>query len=539
MFCGSKDFRVIIFRSSSILFLFFFFLCFFWFYFSNFFYSFGLQFLPTSAEFSVRSPISFCIDLKSLTFLSIIFFVTFCVRAYSEYYIDHYDNAKFLFLMLSFFLSIIFLILRESFYILATTWDFLGLTSLFLIIFYPNKGSHYNSFLTAFFNRLGDVGLAYCFFLRISEPINSFFSSDSYLILFVCFLCCFTKRAQFPLSRWLPAAISAPTPISAIVHSSTLVTAGVLLFQKFSYLIERNSLFVILYLISLLTFLLGGLIANFEPDFKKIVAFSTISQISLIVLFCSFLLFWLRISHIIFHALFKTLLFRVVGVYLLILIGNQLSKVLINRALEKSIIFFLLVRIFRITGLSYSSSFYSKDLILEILNSNNDWRGFFLILLCSILTILYRRKVFSFLNSFSKFSFLGFKKVLIKKYIIFFSLSVLTMGRMFKDILFVDALVQVTKLDLALCLIIFLIFIGKKFKFPKIGLALTENVFLIKFLTFRRNRVFIFKIPLEFNSLDSLMFKPRSFLKTSRIYFKFLPSLTYLALLIFILDLLW
>ena len=156
-------------------------------------------------------------------------------------------------------------------------------------MFYPNKTSLANSILTIFFNRLGDVLLIIGLSLALTnyrEFMELSFSAPELRILLV--LCAFSKRAQFPLSRWLPAAISAPTPISAIVHSSTLVTAGIFLLTKLELFLEKTYFFLPLS-VRVLTFFLGGLLARHEKDLKKVVAFSTISQISMIIRFCFYL----------------------------------------------------------------------------------------------------------------------------------------------------------------------------------------------------------------------------------------------------------
>jgi len=134
----------------------------------------------------------------------------------------------------------------------------------------------------------------------------------------------FSKRAQFPFRAWLPIAIAAPTPISALVHSSTLVTAGVYLIIRFNWIIKNNrGVLILLLLLSLFTIFMSGLIALREIDIKKIIALSTLSQLGLII----FVVFvgneLISFFHLITHALFKAILFLCSGVLIHEFGGNQ------------------------------------------------------------------------------------------------------------------------------------------------------------------------------------------------------------------------
>ena len=171
-----------------------------------------------------------------------------------------------------------------------------------------------------------------------------------------------TKRAQIPFSAWLPAAMAAPTPVRALVHSSTLVTAGV-------YILIRYSFYDLspLLLVGRCTILLGGICACAERDLKKVVALSTLSQLGVMIIslgahektFCFF--------HLISHACFKALLFICVGVCIHSLYGTQDYRRFnrLSQIAPVSVLF--AVANLSLMGFIFTSGFYSKDIILEAL----------------------------------------------------------------------------------------------------------------------------------------------------------------------------
>lgn len=303
---------------------------------------------------------------KSKIFMVMVLLVTTLVTIIRESYIEHYNNKKYINILLGFLISIITLATRGRQINVITGWEALGLSSLLLIIFYPNKTGKVNSIITIFFNRLGDVAVIFITGKIIVERIELVSGMEIRKpILRLMIMCALTKRAQFPMSAWLPAAIAAPTPISAIVHSSTLVTAGIYLIITYhQQIIERNKIEVII-IIRIVRFIMGGVIANTELDFKKIVAFSTMSQIRIIIFFTCSWTICVAFSHIVYHALFKTLLFTIAGIIFIKAAGSQLSSKIRLEKKEKILINMAVVRIFSMSGLVWSSSFYSKDLFLE------------------------------------------------------------------------------------------------------------------------------------------------------------------------------
>lgn len=159
--------------------------------------------------------------------------------------------------------------------------------------------------------------------------------------------------------------MSAPTPISAIVHSSTLVTAGVFVLMKFLDLFFIFGFFNFLKIFVCISFLFGGFMAGFEIDFKKIVAFSTIRQIRIIIYFLLYNFKIFCLAHMFFHAIFKSLIFGCAGLGFFYLFIDQNKFYFTFKSFDNSIKSFLFLRVFSMSGLLFSLSFFSKDFILE------------------------------------------------------------------------------------------------------------------------------------------------------------------------------
>jgi len=238
-----------------------------------------------------------------------------------------------------------------------------------LVIYYQNSRSFSAGIITGLSNRIGDV----CLLIRIAY-LFGYGSWNLYSIEGVgegvCFLvvCArITKRAQMPFSAWLPAAMAAPTPVSALVHSSTLVTAGVYLLIRFHHVYERLvRLNVFLFVISRLTIFIAGIGACYEMDFKKVVALSTLSQLGVIIMILRLGNVYLAYFHLLTHALFKALLFMCAGKIIHIGGGNQDIRLLGGLGGLGSLtgVRFLRANL-ALCGFPFIAGFYSKDMILE------------------------------------------------------------------------------------------------------------------------------------------------------------------------------
>ena len=250
--------------------------------------------------------------------------------------------------------------------------------------------------ITALINRLGDAFLLISIALLLNQGhwLNLFStpSSLSSCTILCLTLAAMTKRAQIPFSRWLPAAIAAPTPVSALVHSSTLVTAGVFLLYRFYPFLSTNPLFrPALLFIAALTILIAGLSAIVESDLKKIIALSTLRQLGVILSTLGLGLQTLTFFHLITHALFKALLFVCAGSIIHHFSHSQDLRTLSNSSRQTPISSSaILIASLALAGSPFLSGFYSKDLILEILIFNPiNILIFFVFALATLLTAAY------------------------------------------------------------------------------------------------------------------------------------------------------
>nr|YP_010397532.1 NADH dehydrogenase subunit 5 [Boreoheptagyia alulasetosa]UQJ73441.1 NADH dehydrogenase subunit 5 [Boreoheptagyia alulasetosa] len=343
---------------------------------------------------------TFLFDWMSLMFMSFVLFISSLVIFYSKEYMAEDPNInRFILLVLLFVFSMMMLIISPNLISILLGWDGLGLVSYCLVIYFQNVKSYNAGMLTALSNRIGDVALL----LAIAWMLN--YGSWNYIFYIemmkndlemqiiggLVILAAMTKSAQIPFSSWLPAAMAAPTPVSALVHSSTLVTAGVYLLIRFNILFSETMLGNILLLLAGLTMFMAGLGANFEFDLKKIIALSTLSQLGLMMSILAMGFPKLAFFHLLTHALFKALLFMCAGA---IIHNMKNSQDIRDMGCLSSHMPFttscLNVANLALCGMPFLAGFYSKDLILEIVSlSYVNMFSFFLYFFSTGLTVCY------------------------------------------------------------------------------------------------------------------------------------------------------
>nr|YP_010952729.1 NADH dehydrogenase subunit 5 [Tetralia rubridactyla]WMQ53149.1 NADH dehydrogenase subunit 5 [Tetralia rubridactyla] len=341
-------------------------------------------------------------DWISLSFLWFVFMISSSVLYYSGSYMKEDKSMnRFMYLVLAFVLSMMMMVLSPNMISILLGWDGLGLVSYALVIYYQNEKSANAGLLTILSNRVGDVAILLSIGLLSSLGSWNFimwgsFLSDSWLMLkTLMMLAAMTKSAQIPFSAWLPAAMAAPTPVSALVHSSTLVTAGVYLMIRFSPALEGSKCQSMLLVVSCLTMFMAGLGANFEFDLKKIIALSTLSQLGVMLSILSLGYPELAFFHLLSHALFKALLFMCAGVIIHSVGDNQdircMGGLIFFMPLSIS---FMSVANLALCGFPFLAGFYSKDLILEVaFLSWINFIAFILYVLATGLTVMYTARL--------------------------------------------------------------------------------------------------------------------------------------------------
>nr|QRG30036.1 NADH dehydrogenase subunit 5 [Emeia pseudosauteri] len=397
------------------IFLLIFSLLFFWF--SLYFMISDLMIIFEYELFTLNSSVIFMsilFDWMSLLFMSFVLFISSMVIYYSEEYMYGDLNInRFIFLVFLFVMSMMFLIISPNLISILLGWDGLGLVSYCLVIYYQNTKSLNSGMLTVLSNRIGDVGIlmaiawmmnygSWNFIFYLDFMMNDF---NMKIISYFVVLSALTKSAQIPFSSWLPAAMSAPTPVSSLVHSSTLVTAGVYLLIRFNFCFSFSLMYFFLF-ISMMTMFMSGLGANFEYDLKKIIALSTLSQLGLMMSILFLGDSKLAFFHLLTHALFKALLFMCAGCIIHNLTNCQDIRYMgsLLNLMPLTCTFFNISN-FSLCGLPFLSGFYSKDLILEFLSMSYLNMFVYIIFYVSIgLTVSYTFRL-CYYTLFSSFHF--------------------------------------------------------------------------------------------------------------------------------------
>nr|YP_010535761.1 NADH dehydrogenase subunit 5 [Rhipicephalus evertsi]QLD97266.1 NADH dehydrogenase subunit 5 [Rhipicephalus evertsi]QLD97279.1 NADH dehydrogenase subunit 5 [Rhipicephalus evertsi]UYB78803.1 NADH dehydrogenase subunit 5 [Rhipicephalus evertsi] len=334
------------------------------------------------------------LDWMSCLFSFTVLLISGLVLWYSFSYMKM-DKSKdsFCWMVLLFILSMLLLILMPNAYMLILGWDGLGLVSYCLVIFYQSANSYNSGMMTVISNRVGDVMVIMMIIFAINFNTFELFSFKEFEFIWgvMIIIAGMTKSAQIPFSAWLPAAMAAPTPVSALVHSSTLVTAGVYLLIRFNLLFTHNVFSSFLLKISLMTMVMSGVNAFFENDLKKIIAFSTLSQLSIMMLILSMGLAYLAFFHLIIHAIFKSMLFLCAGFVIHNLMGNQDIRFLSSFfKFSPTISSCMMIGMLSLMGFPFIGGFYSKDIIMEFFfMSNKNLFEMLLFMFGIIFTFLY------------------------------------------------------------------------------------------------------------------------------------------------------
>lgn len=379
----------------------------------------------------------YLIDKFSAIMLVVVLSISSIVHLYSIGYMKEETDFKRFFSYIALFtFSMILLVISNNLVQLFIGWEGVGLVSYLLIGFFYKKQSAIKANLKAFLvNRIGDM-----FFILGIVMVYAAFDSFDYKTIFlnlnkidlenleiyfglsyIDFSCLFlfigamAKSAQIPLHVWLPDSMEGPTPISALIHAATMVTAGIFMVGRLSplyVLTEFTADFILL--VGASTALFIGAIAIFENDIKKVIAYSTISQLGYMVAALGINAYTVSFFHLYTHAFFKALLFLCAGSIIMSLHHNQDIRKMggLKSKLPITYVSFMIGTLC-IIGFPLTSGFFSKDLLLEVMlyeNSSISFVAYLMLLLAALVTTIYSLRLL-FLVFYNKYRDKDFENI--------------------------------------------------------------------------------------------------------------------------------
>nr|YP_492676.1 NADH dehydrogenase subunit 5 [Acanthaster brevispinus]BAE79189.1 NADH dehydrogenase subunit [Acanthaster brevispinus] len=365
------------------------------------------EWLPNNAHLI---SIELRFDLSFNLFFSVALFVSWSILEFSHYYMAQ-DPApgNFFRLLIIFLLNMIILTSTNNVFLLFIGWEGVGFLSFLLISWWTTRASANNSALQAvIYNRIGDIGILLFFSLSVTT-FNSWTLSEIFvlqptnslgnILLVWALIAAAGKSAQFGLHPWLPAAMEGPTPLSALLHSSTMVVAGIFLLIRrgpaYSDISAFNTWCLIL---GFITAILAATTAISQHDIKKIVAYSTTSQLGLMMVAIGLNQPEIALFHVCTHAFFKAMLFLSSGSIIHSLKDEQdIRKMGGLYLILPNTTACIILGSLALSGTPFLAGFYSKDLILELgLSSLSNLTGIILALLATLLTAAYSFRIIHF-----------------------------------------------------------------------------------------------------------------------------------------------
>ena len=415
---------------------------------------------------------SIYIDALTAVMLVVVTVVSFLVHVYSIGYMSHDpDKPRFMGYLSLFTFAMLMLITSDNFLQLFFGWEGVGLASYLLIGFWFKKPSANAAAIKAFVvNRVGDFGLAIGIFLiykytgslNFSEVFQSipslvdkkinFIGIEGNIITFICvflFIGAMGKSAQLFLHTWLPDAMEGPTPVSALIHAATMVTAGVFLVVRCSPIYEYSAISQSLIItVGASTAFFAATIGLVQNDIKKIIAYSTCSQLGYMFFAAGIGAYHIAIFHLFTHAFFKALLFLCAGSVIHSLHEEQDIRKM--GGIYKKIPYtyaFMVIGTLAITGFPFLSGFYSKDAILEAAFFSSNSMGSYATIIgviTAILTSIYSwRLIYKTFHGNYRNENYAFEKVHESPLVILAPLFLLTLGAVFAGFLFKDIFIGI------------------------------------------------------------------------------------------------
>jgi len=343
----------------------------------------------------IKFEIGFLIDKLTAIMLFVVSFISFLIHLYTIGYMHGDAGYNRFFSYISFFtFAMLMLVVSNNFLQLFFGWEAVGLASYLLIGFWFKKESAIFANLKAFIvNRIGDLGFLLgiaaifcCFgtlnYLEVFSNVNDLIADNSVFLntiksfktvsavtfISIClFIGAMGKSAQVPLHVWLPDSMEGPTPISALIHAATMVTAGIFMVARMSPIFEHSqTALVFIMIIGTITCFFMGLLGIVQNDIKRVVAYSTLSQLGLMVTALSVSAYSAAIFHLVTHAFFKALLFLGAGSVIVALHHEQDIRYMGNLKKYMPVTYYtMLIGSLALAGIPGFSGFFSKDLIIE------------------------------------------------------------------------------------------------------------------------------------------------------------------------------
>ena len=342
----------------------------------------------------LKMEVGFLVDGLSAMMMCVVTFVSLMVHIYTIGYMDEEEGYNRFFGYISLFtFAMLMLVMSNNMLQLFFGWEAVGLVSYLLIGFYYNKPSATHANMKAFLvNRVGDFGFilgigliaAYAGTLNYSEAFAKggelatlTLPGTSWMLVTVVCICLFIgamgKSAQFPLHVWLPDSMEGPTPISALIHAATMVTAGIFMVARMSPLFElSDTALSFIMVIGGITALFMGFMGIIQNDIKRVVAYSTLSQLGYMTVALGASAYSVAVFHLMTHAFFKALLFLAAGSVILGMHHNQDIRWMggVRKTMPITWITFLLGTL-ALIGTPLFAGFYSKDSIIEAVHESH------------------------------------------------------------------------------------------------------------------------------------------------------------------------
>nr|YP_009582593.1 NADH dehydrogenase subunit 5 [Dactylellina haptotyla]QBL01978.1 NADH dehydrogenase subunit 5 [Dactylellina haptotyla] len=378
----------------------------------------GLNNIPVSIKLfrwvdseSLNIYWAFHFDALTVSMLLPVLIVSSLVHLYSVSYMSHDPHNQRFFSYLSLFtFMMVVLVTADNYLLMFVGWEGVGVCSYLLVNFwYTRIAANQSSISALLTNRVGDCFLTIGMFAMIwafsNIDYSTVFSLAPYIsenvvtLICICLLIgAMAKSSQLGLHVWLPMAMEGPTPVSALIHAATMVTAGVYLLMRSSPLIEYSSTALLLCLwIGALTTVFSSLIGLFQQDIKKVIAYSTMSQLGMMVIAVGLSSYNVALFHLVNHAFYKALLFLGAGSVIHAMADNQdFRKYGGLRAILPLTYSVMVIASLSLVAFPYMTGFYSKDLILELSFGQYYFSStavYFIATIGAVFTTLYSIKV--------------------------------------------------------------------------------------------------------------------------------------------------